>query len=83
MIPELPNRGVARVLVGDMPRAMLSCGFGVDVVAHFTIETVEIRLAHAHDVLSRELRILAIAPASLSHLVVSTDSCFRPCGVRR
>ena len=58
-------------------------GFGVDVVAHFTIETVEIRFAHAHDVLSRELRILAIAPASLSHLVVSTDSCFRPCGVRR
>ena len=67
-----------------MPRAMLSLGLGVDVIADLAIEIVEVGSAADHDAPPCvECRMRAIAPASLSHLPVSTVSCLRPFGVSR
>src|SRR4029434_4765819 len=50
-------------------------GFALDVIADLAIEVVEVWAAD-HDVLAvLVLRIRAIAPASRSHLPVSTASC--------
>ena len=57
----------------------------LDVVANVLIESLEHALASPHDLPSCAAgrRIRAIAPASLSHLLVSIANCLRPLGVSR
>lgn len=80
-VAEFPDRRRARLGLRNTAGDLL-LRLGVDVIADLAIEVVEVG-APAHVGVSERLRILAIAPASLSHLVVSTESCFRPCGVKR
>jgi len=59
--------------------------FALDEVADVLVEVLHHPFAPAHDPpsVSAGLRMRAMAPASLSHLLVSTSNCRRPLAVNR
>jgi hypothetical protein len=76
-VAEGAQRGGARCLRRHAPIDVV-LRFALEMILDVVVEAVE-RMARGH----AGLRMRAMAPASFSHLVVSTASCFRPLGVSR
>src|SRR5579862_1566468 len=87
-VAELAQGRTARFL-GRHPASDVVLSLLLDVVANVLVEILEHALAAIHDLLFWSAaclagrRIRAIAPASLSHLLVSATSCRLPFAVRR
>jgi hypothetical protein len=73
-VAEFAQRRGARVL-GSHSALEVLARFHFDMLREIAVKIVEIHCAG--------LRMRPIAAASVSHLEVSTASCFRPAGVRR
>ena len=95
--PDLPGLFLDARHVAELAHSRIPRFFGrhaavdvvlrlpLDMVANVLVEIVEHTLAAAHGWPSCSVgrRIRAMAPASLSHLRVSTVSCLRPLDVSR